>query len=216
MAISTINVAALNALEQAINRALEMDDATRERLVALQPTVFHVRCTVPDLQMYIVPENDRISLYGHYEEKATCSVSGAASDYIALVAAKDKASALVNGNLKISGDSSKLLELEKIISVLDVDWEARLALFIGDAPAHQLGRIARSAEKWRKSAHTSFERHLGEFIKEEARLSPPPLEVEDFFADLQQLAVRTDRAEAAIRRLKRRASALAEKLGNRS
>ena len=105
---STLNVAALAALERAINAALGMDDATREQVNALAGKVFCIDCSVPALRAYIAPEADGVRLYSHYEGAVSCTVSGAGSDFVALAGALDKASALVNGNLRISGDSAPL------------------------------------------------------------------------------------------------------------
>lgn len=206
---STLNVAALAALERAINAALGMDDATREQVNALAGKVFCIDCSVPALRAYIAPEADCVRLYSHYEGAVSCTVSGAGSDFVALAGAADKASALVNGNLRISGDSAPLLALEKALGTLDLDWEQRLALVVGDVAAHQLGRAARGSARWGRRAHGSLARHVEEFIHEEARLAPPRLEVEDFFADLRATAQRGERLEAGIRRLGRRIDALA-------
>jgi ubiquinone biosynthesis protein UbiJ len=67
-----------------------------------------------------------------------------------------------------------------------------------------MGRFARSSAEFGRRARGSFERHLEEFIHEEARLAPPRAEVEDFFADVRALANRVARLEAGIRRLGRR------------
>ena len=206
---STLNVAALAALERAINAALGMDAATREQVSALAGKVFCIDCSVPPVRAYVAPGAGSVRLYSHYEGAVSCTVSGAGSDFVALLGAADKASALVNGNLRISGDSAPLLALEKALGKLDLDWEQRLALVLGDAAAHQLGRAARGSARWGRRAHDTLLRHVEEFIHEEARLAPPRLEVEDFLADLRATAQRGERLEAGIRRLGRRIDALA-------
>lgn len=206
---STLNVAALAALERAINAALGMDAATREQVGALAGKVFCIDCSVPAVRAYIAPGAERVQLFAHYEGAVSCTVSGAGSDFVALLGAADKASALVNGNLRISGDSAPLLALEKALGALDLDWEQRLSLVVGDVAAHQLGRAARGSARWGRRAHDSLLRHVEEFVHEEARFAPPRLEVEDFFADLRATAQRTERLEAGVRRLARRVDALA-------
>lgn len=206
---STLNVAALAALERAINAALGMDAATREQVSTLAGQVFCIDCSAPAVRAYVAPEAGSVRLYSHYEGVVCCTVSGAGSDFVALAGATDKASALVNGNLRISGDSAPLLALEKALGKLDLDWEQRLALVLGDVAAHQFGRAARGSARWGRRAHDSLLRHVEEFIHEEARLAPPRLEVEDFFADLRATAQRSERLQAGIRRLGRRIDALA-------
>jgi len=207
-AASTLNAAALAALERAINTALGMDSATREQLDALAGKVFCLDCTVPAIRVYVAPDRGEIRLHAHYEGDVNCTVSGAASDFVAFAGAADKPSALVNGNLRISGDSAPLLELQKSLGRLELDWEQRLSLLIGDVAAHQLGRAVRGSARWGRSAQHAFVRHLEEFVHEEARLAPPRLEVEDFLADLRAAAQRTERLEAGMRRVARRIEAL--------
>jgi len=215
MSLSTLNFAVLDVLERAINGALSLDSVTRERIASLSPTVFRIECVAPQFTLVLIPGVTEVRIVGYFEESADVTVSGAASDFLALLAAEDKASALINGNLKIIGDSSRLLALEKALAALDIDWEQHLATVIGDIPAHQIGRAIRQGAQFRRSAHRSFERHIREFIHEEARLSPPRIEVDDFLDAVQQLGLQTDRAEAGIRRLKRRAAALEQRIRQR-
>jgi ubiquinone biosynthesis protein UbiJ len=202
--ISSLNTAALATLERAINTALSMDARTRASIGALAGKSLKIDVTVPELCAFLLPENEGLRLVGHFEGRADCTVSGATSDFIALLLADDKPAALVNGKLKVSGDSGLLLALEKALSALDLDWEQRLSTLLGDVPAHQIGRFARGSAEFGRRARSSFERHLEEFIHEEARLAPPRAEVEDFFADVRALANRVARLEAGIRRLGRR------------
>lgn len=206
--VSALNTAALAALERAIAAALSMDARTREAIGALGTRALALRVTVPELQAFVLTDGDgSVRLAGHHEGSVDCTVSGTASDYVALLLAQDKPAALVNGNLRVSGDSSLLLALEKSLAALDVDWEERLATVIGEIPAHQIGRAARAGAGIGRRARDAFERHLEEFIHEEARLAPPRQEVEDFLSDLRQLSSRADRLEAALRRLGRRIAA---------
>lgn len=205
--VSALNTAALAALERAIGTALAMDPRTREVIAALGSRVLELRVTVPDLQAFVLTGDGGVRLAGHHEGSADCTVSGAASDYVALLLAADKPAALVNGNLRVSGDSGLLLALEKSLGGLDVDWEERLSTVVGEIPAHQIGRAARAGAAIGRRAHEAFERHIEEFIHEEARLAPPRQEVEDFLADVRQLASRTDRLEAGLRRIARRITA---------
>ena len=200
----TLDIAALAALERAIGAALEMDPHTQRLLAPLAGRALMVEISVPERRIYVLPQASGIRLAAHYEGSVDCSVCGPASDFVALALAADKPGALVNGNLRIGGDSALLLDLEKALSGLDVDWEQRIALALGDVPAHQIGRALRGGARMGQRARDAFERHLEEFIHEEARLAPPRAEVEDFLADLRALASRADRLEAATRRLARR------------
>ena len=141
---------------------------------------------------------------GVYEGEITTTVRGVASDFTELATANDAAASLINGKLAIDGDSAPLLELQKILGKLDLDWEAPLVEALGDVAGHQLAQIMRGAFRWSRQASNSLMRQLDEFIHEEARLSPPRLELEDFYRDIQELSLRTERLQSRTDRLKKR------------
>jgi ubiquinone biosynthesis protein UbiJ len=87
---------------------------------------------------------------------------------------------------------------------LDIDWEAPLVNSLGDVAGHQLAEALRSTFAWGKQASASLTRQLQEFIQEEARLSPPRLELEDFYRDVQDLGLRVDRLQSRTERLRQR------------
>jgi len=209
VSVSTLNVAALAALERALNAALALAPATRDELAGLSGKVFGVRVSVPALSVFIAPDDAGVRLLAYHEGTNACTVSGAGSDFVALAGAADKAAALVNGNLRIEGDSSALIALARLLAGIEIDWERHLALLIGDVPAHQLGRAVRASARWGRDAHAALLRHAGEFMHEEARLAPSRAETDDFITDVQTLAQRAARVENTLRRIGRRIDALA-------
>ena len=65
-------------------------------------------------------------------------------------------------------------------------------------PAYELGRLLTASLDWQRGAARSFERSLAEYLQEEARQLPAPLEAEALFQDIEQLR---DDVERAGRRL---------------
>ena len=200
----TLYTAVFAAVERVVNQALELAPADRKRLDKLADCVFALHCTAPPLDVYLQPGNGRVRLMGYYDGPVTASVQGVASDFAELATAADPTAALINGKLELKGNSAPLIELQTIISSLDIDWEAPLVDVLGDVAGHQLARLLRGAYGWGRQASSSLGRQLEEFIHEEARLSPPRLELEDFFRDVQQLGLRVDRLESRARRLRKR------------
>ncbi|MBA6413933.1 SCP2 sterol-binding domain-containing protein [Parahaliea sp. F7430] len=205
----TLHTAALAALEQVLNRALELDPNSHRVLAPLSGSVFALHCSAPPFQVFLLPEDKGIRLAGQHVGTVTTRVSGEASDFAELATAADPTAALINGKLSLEGDSGPLIELQKALSGLDLDWEAPLVNQLGDVIGHQVAQSFRGLFSFSKQAHSSLERQLEEFIHEEARLCPPRLELEDFYRDVaelaersERLASRTERLRARIRRLK--------------
>jgi ubiquinone biosynthesis protein UbiJ len=197
----TVHTAAIATLEIAINRALALDPTGSAQLVALEGKIFQFSCLSPELNIFLAADGNRLKLMGYWEGEVTAAIRGNASDFADLATATDPTAALINGNLELQGDSAPLIELQKILAGLDMDWEAPLVNAFGDIAGHQLAQALRGLFSWGQQASASFLRQLEEFIHEEARLAPPRLEVEDFYQDVQQLNQRVDRLQARIRQL---------------
>ena len=200
----TLHTAALAAIESGLNRALQLAPATAEELNLLQDCIFALHCTAPEVDIYLQPTASGIRLMGIHEGPVTTSVRGEASDFAELATAKDPAATLINGSLELQGDSAPLIELQKTLASLDMDWEAPLVDTLGDVAGHQLAQMVRAALGWGSQASSSLTRQLGEFIHEEARLTPPRLELEDFYRDVQDLGLRVERLQSRTERLRRR------------
>lgn len=200
----TVHTAGLAAAETVLNRALALAPAGASRLGELQDEVFALHCTAPTVDIYLQPQGQQIRLMGFYDGPVTTSIRGRASDFAELAGATDPAAALINGDLELQGDSAPLLELQSILSQLDLDWEAPLVGSLGDVAGHQLAQFLRDSFSWGKQASASISRQLEEFIHEEARLCPPRLELEDFYRDVQELGLRVERLESRAARLRKR------------
>ncbi len=203
-----LHTAAIAGLEFVVNQALALDQATLARLAELQGRVLKVECTAPQLSLYCLPTANKLQLKGWHDDTLVDStLRGSLSDFIQLLQADDKAGALVNGQLQLSGDSSDFIQLQSALAQLDIDWELPLSRFFGDVGAHQIGKLLRGSVSWGRHVNQSLTRQLEEFLHEEARLFPPRLELENFYTDVNSLNLRVDRLEARLSRLKKRLQA---------
>ncbi|MGB1139449.1 MAG: ubiquinone biosynthesis accessory factor UbiJ [Halioglobus sp.] len=199
-----VHTAALAALERALNRALALSPGTLEQLVTLEDTVLALHCTSPPVEVFLHPSGDGIRLAGVHDGPVTTSVRGEASDFTELATSNDPTATLINGNLELHGDSAPLIELQRVLAQLDVDWEAPLVNTLGDVAGHQVAQILRRVFAFGRQAHASLSRQLSEFIHEEARLAPPRVELEDFYTDVRELDQRVERLKSRLERLRRK------------
>lgn len=197
-------MAAIAALEHAINQALRLDPATRNRLAALAGQVFHLQCTSPDLNVFLLPQTDRVQLAANYDGKITAGLSGAGRDYARLLSSKDPAAELINGNLVVRGDSMALQQLQRIATDLDLDWEAPLTNLFGDIIGHQLGRGLRHLASRTLYAGRQLKRQIDDFVSHESGLFAARHEADRFNTDVEQLARRSDRVETQLAQLRQR------------
>lgn len=202
-------LAAMAALEAAINRALSLDPGCARALRELEGRTFRVEIGGPEINVYALVEHESIQLRSQYEGRVDTHMRGGVVDFVELLSAEDQASALINGGIVIRGDSAPLFQLLMLLQKLDLDWEGALADWVGDVPAHQVGRAVRGGLRWGRQAISSAGRQAEEFLHEEARLLPPAAELESFYGDIQSLGLHVDRLEARLERMQMRAAQIA-------
>lgn len=208
----TLQTGVLMALERSINGALALDIGTRKKLTDMAGNSFNIVCTQPEASVFMIIEAEGISLRSHYEGDnnnqakytPTAKLQGPLTAYLHLLASEDKGAELINGELQFSGNSQPLLEMQQILSELDLDWEAELAPLLGDIPTHLLGKGVRHLLQFGHNTKNTFLRHAEEYLHEEGRLLPTQDECDDFFDDIAKLKERAERLEAKIKRLKSR------------
>ena len=197
--------------EKAIMRAIDLSAGTRNQLKGLHPLTIGVNCSSPSVDLFVTVEtNGGVAIASYREEATTVSLAGSWKDFLAVAAADDPASALINGNVQISGDTAPLLQLQAVLADLDIDWEAPLVETLGPVAGHQLAAVIRAFTRTSHSTHQRLKRQLSEFILEEGRLSPPQAEQNAFFSAVDDLLLRVDRADSRLKRIKKRLAGLSE------
>lgn len=197
------------AIETVITKAVKLSPGTQNRLKQLHPLTIETHCTQPALKIFVsVEEDGGVQIASYRETKATISIEGTWLDFSRVATASDPAAALINGDVKISGDTALLMQLQTIVGDLDIDWEAPIVDAIGPVFGHQLAEVIRAITTASGTTHRRMKRQLSEFILEEARLSPPKPELDSFFTAVDDLVLRADRIESRLKRIKKRASSL--------
>ncbi|MCB1786637.1 MAG: SCP2 sterol-binding domain-containing protein [Gammaproteobacteria bacterium] len=196
---------ALEGLEQAINRLLDLDPEARRRLAALHGRSVSIDLRGTGIRLNFVAGHDgRLQLLGNVEGDPDCTLSGSPLD---LLRASDKAQGhrqLFAGNVRIIGDQALGQRFSEALAGIDIDWEEQLSKLTGDIVAHQIGRGVRGARAEADRVAGSARDNLSEYLTEEARLLPHRFEVEDFIADVDTLRDDAERLEARIALLERR------------
>ena len=207
----TLHTAGLAAAEAAFNAALRLSPHSAPGLVRLAGRVIALECTQPPLSVYIsADEQGQLQLRGVYEGPVSTRVRGTARDFLDLAQAEDPPAALINGGLQLEGSSAALLDMQAVLSEVDIDWEAPLVAGLGDVAGHQLAQMLRAALGWSRQASASLRRQLAEFAIEEARLAPPRAALEDFYREVGALSLRSERLEKQLQKARRRLQSLQE------
>ncbi|WP_290652900.1 SCP2 sterol-binding domain-containing protein [Aquisalimonas sp.] len=188
-----------------VNSVIRMDPEAGGRLSALAERRLRVQLTEPEVTVIVTFHADRLELIEADEPAAGAdvTVTGALADLIAM--ARDPEAA--GGRLRFDGDPAVAQQARRFFRELDLDWEEALAGYVGDAPAHRLGRAVRGISDWLRHSATAAGEGLAEYLTEEQRQLPSRLEVDAFLDDVDRLREDTDRLAARIKRLEQQRGA---------
>lgn len=190
--------ALLGFAESAINRALDTDALAASELSTLRDKVFAIECLSPALPISLYTDSEGIGLSNGIREDASVVLSGSLPSLMTLAAGLARnESDFSSSGVEIRGDVGALLQLSRVLSRLDIDWEEILSSFIGEIPARlfflglaRIQEIAPDFKEKSKEVSANFITGPGGIAKAE--------EATEVRVRLRQLQYRLDRIEAAI------------------
>jgi len=109
-----------------------------------------------------------------------------------------------NADVRISGDMHFAKSLREILSSIDIDWEAQLAHWVGDATAHHAYETARDAKEHLRETKQHFAEDITDFLQHEKKITPTQTQAEMFFNQIDELRDNTERLSVRIANLKRK------------
>lgn len=153
--------------------------------------------------VYLRPNTNGIEVFNHWRGEPDVTIEGTLP---ALLSANLTREAGMPAGVHIAGDAAIGQEFQKLVRLLDIDWEDRLARFIGGTAAHRVGRTIRKLSEFGRSSAERLGENLREYLQHETRDLPLREEVEQFNDAVDFLRTDIDRIEAQLQKLYRRAS----------
>lgn len=190
-------------IETSLNRLLELDKQSPERLRKLAGKV--LKLELRELKpLWFVFSGRRLDVLAKFEGEADAVLS---LSLTALDLLKDPSSLtryIREEKLDLSGDPQLVQAFSVLLGELDIDWEEELSRYTGDVLAHTLLRGARQARRLLGRELCRSQRQLAEYLTEEIRLAPGPLEVASFNDDVELLAQQMKAVELRLARFEQR------------
>lgn len=197
---ATLNTAALSAAEALVQRVLRYDPASRLALSKLEGQVLALQFTQPEWTVYLLPGEAGLSFSSHWEGDIQSRLTGPLKNFIGL--ARGEQTSLAGSGVQLEGSTHLVQSLQRIMGQLDIDWEEALSEVLGDVLGHQSAELLRSGGRWLKARDTQARRLIGEFITQEAGLVPGRAELDSFYREVDDLALRLERTEARVEHLR--------------
>ncbi|KTC92140.1 ubiquinone biosynthesis accessory factor UbiJ [Legionella cincinnatiensis] len=192
----------LKALQKAINKAAQLDEGMPAKLQALDNKCLEMVISPLNVNFFILFQKGEIILLDHYEKEADTVIHSSPLGLIRLsLLPASKARSLFNDKIRITGDTELGQHIKKLFDEMDIDWEGHLAHFTGDVVAHQIGSLFRKGLKFKKQFDESIRQNMTEYLQEELRIVPSKYELEDFFAEIDELSLSVERLQAHVNQL---------------
>ena len=192
----------LKALQIAINKAIQLDEHMPAKLCTLDNKVLEMIISPLDVNFFILFQGGEILLLDQYDHEANTVIHSNPIGLIRLsLLPASKARSLFNDKIHITGDTELGQQVKKLFDEMDIDWEGHLAQFTGDVVAHQIGSFVRKGLAFKKQFDESMRRNVTEYLQEELCIIPSKNELEDFFAEVDELSLDVERLQARLNQL---------------
>jgi ubiquinone biosynthesis protein UbiJ len=110
---------------------------------------------------------------------------------------------LQGADVELSGDMHVAEAFASLLQAASPDLEETLSGWIGDIPAHAIGRRLRGLARWSTHAAQTLEADAAEYLQEESRVLPRPEQVREFCGEVDRLRDDVERAAERVARLSR-------------
>jgi ubiquinone biosynthesis protein UbiJ len=200
---NAMQASAFEAAEKIINAALEYDPATQRQIAALEGKLLLIESNLPPLKLAIEATSSGIMLHSNWQDSADTTVSGSLIAMLSLAASSDQHISFAGTGISVTGDLGFLIEINKLMRNLDVDWEGALAAIIGDIPAHLLAKQLRSSSKTAADMGRRAKSAAAEIAQEELRATPSESEYDEFSQRVRHLSTEVERAAARMNKSRR-------------
>ena len=192
----------MSLIESELNRCVSESTAARELLARLRGSSFAVHVEGLGLTAVLHADDERLRLDSD-ATNASATLRATPLDLLRLLNA-DGISGVKRTRADLSGDLEVAERFAKLLKLARPDLEEEVAKWVGDVPAHALGQAVRGAAGWLARAGAALRMNTAEYLQEESRAMPAPLEAQAFYADVERLRDDVERVSARLKRLEQR------------
>ncbi len=188
--------------ERMINTRLRMNPEVAANLYELSEKMIGLEITTLGLRTFFTPDTEseplRIRVEASSQSEPTTWIRGSIVNLIKMTREGHRSGA----QLEISGDIGAGETFQHILREAELDWEELLAQFVGDIPAHQVGKGANAINRCTRRAINSVAFSAGEYLREEIDLAVDARQINKFIDQVDRLRDDVSRLVARVDRLR--------------
>ena len=206
----TAQSVAIAGLQAIVNQVLALDPELAEGLAELEGTVLEAHVQGVDKRFQLHPSATGVGVVlvdGDGQQSAVVAdvtISGPPFTLLRLLGSLESVDGVLPPDVSVSGELQLVQRLTRLAKRANIDWEEPLSKLFGDSVAHEIGRGVHGFVSWARAASETFSSDVGEYLREERRLAPTRLEVDDFATHVDQVRDDVERLEVRVTRLNRR------------
>ncbi|MBU6415836.1 MAG: SCP2 sterol-binding domain-containing protein [Xanthomonadaceae bacterium] len=196
------------ALTLALNRLLALDPDARAAVGKLEGRRIGVHLRGPEIAFAIAARNGTLQI----EPPPDGGDDGSVNDFevnatpgallaMALGRGDGARPAGPAGKVDIAGDAELAHRVQQLARDYKPDFEAAFAAVFGEVAGTAIARALHDAARWAGQGAKHFRDDGVDWLRDEARLTVPPTEMNAFLDDVDTLRERTERLAARIQRL---------------
>ncbi|QDH71636.1 ubiquinone biosynthesis accessory factor UbiJ [Marilutibacter alkalisoli] len=198
---ATLKPIAGRVLEAALNRALALDDDTRQGLAALDGRRIALHLAAPPLALQVRVAGERLEV-GPADDGADLSVRSSLAGLISQLPFVRNDDAPPVGQLRIEGDADLARRLQKLAERFDPDWQQPFVAILGDVIGVQVANAIAAGLRHARVAGATLAANAAEYVTEESRDVVGRDELNAFHDDVDTLRDDVERLIARVARLR--------------
>ena len=193
---------AYRALEELINRALDLDPQAKEQLIELKGHLVALEITDRNLKWVLEITDQGISFRRDEPDSIDATISGPLLGILQTACDGGSPSTMRKTGLRLEGDIQLAESLKNILAGLDMDWEAPLANCVGPTVAGGIGMGVEQLLRFTKKTLSAGKVQLATYLKTDSGCLPSEQEVQHFNRTVTVLRHDVERLEARINHLR--------------
>lgn len=185
-------------LESTVNKLQQLDSSALQRRKQLNGTIIGVALKEINKPLYFVISSQQIDILAHYEGQADCFIRLNISALKELQNNHQLTHLIKTEQLEVEGDIQTVQRFARLLTEMDIDWEEHLSAIIGDVLAHKLYYQFKQCRQNVSLQIKKIEKQSAEYITEELKIAPGPLEVAYFCEQVNDIKKQTDALEQRL------------------
>lgn len=196
-----MKTAIYSIFEKALNRYLSLDPESKSRIHVLENHVVSLELLKLGITLHMVFIDGTIQFKEEPMLQPDVRIKGTPLSLLHMGLTKGNRHSFFTDDVTIEGNLEIGQQIIDLFDQLEIDWEEYFSHWIGDIPAHQIGRFVSGLKNFRNRVNETLLQNVNEYVHEEIAMFPPNEALKDFFHQIDILRMDTDRMEARIKQL---------------